>query len=103
MCAIAGLVGWGNRNVLSEMTEMQQHRGPDDTGLWEDCTAGNPWVGLGSRRLAILDLSPAGHMPMSTPDGSCTIAYNGEIYNYPELRVELEKSGCQFRSQSDTE
>ena len=74
------------------------HRGPDDEGVMVDGA-----VGLGSRRLAILDLSPAGHMPMTSDDGSLTIAYNGEVYNFIELRAELEALGHRFRSHTDTE
>jgi len=103
MCGIAGAVNWGDAATLARMTEVQHHRGPDDGGTWTHTTPSGEWVGLGSRRLAILDLSPAGHMPMSTPDGLITVAYNGEIYNYPELRRELEAAGQQFRSNSDTE
>lgn len=74
------------------------HRGPDDAGNLVD--AG---VGLGSRRLAIRDLSPRGHMPMRTPDGRYSIVYNGEVYNSEELRRQLENRGWSFRSNSDTE
>ena len=58
---------------------------------------------MGSRRLAILDLSTAGHMPMSTPDGRLTIVYNGEVYNYRQIENELEAKGYRFRSTTDTE
>jgi asparagine synthase (glutamine-hydrolysing) len=85
------------------MISVQAHRGPDDQGTWETTLPDGTWIGLGSRRLAILDLSPAGHMPMSTPDGRFTIVYNGEIYNYSPLRARLEALGCKFRSHSDTE
>jgi asparagine synthase (glutamine-hydrolysing) len=97
------MVNWGDRSDLSRMTDVQQHRGPDDSGNWETHLQNGGWVGLGSRRLAILDLSQAGHMPMSTPDGKLTIVYNGEIYNYRQLRIELEQKGYEFRSNSDTE
>lgn len=103
MCGIAGLANWGDRETLARMTDALAHRGPDDRGLWQTVSADGGWVGLGSRRLSILDLSPAGHMPMSTPDGRLTIVYNGEVYNYPRLRLELESKGYQFRSSSDTE
>lgn len=102
MCGIAGIVNWGDREALDRMTARQFHRGPDDGGTWESQRNGT-WVGLGSRRLAILDLSPAGHMPMSTKDGRYTIVYNGEVYNYPQLRKELEGQGYTFHSHSDTE
>jgi asparagine synthase (glutamine-hydrolysing) len=85
------------------MNDAQSHRGPDDVGLWVGRLADGAFVGLGSRRLSILDLSPAGRMPMSTPDGRFTITYNGEVYNYPSLRRDLESRGYRFRSGSDTE
>lgn len=103
MCGIAGIVNWGDGEVLAAMTDLQAHRGPDDRGVWEALSAGQDYVGLGSRRLAILDLSLAGHMPMSTPDGRLIITYNGEIYNYPQLRQDLEARGYNLRSHSDTE
>ncbi len=103
MCGIAGLVNMGNPAVLKDMTARLAHRGPDDRGVWDGKTAGDAYLGLGSRRLSILDLSAAGHMPMVSGDGSVIIVYNGEIYNHPELRESLEKKGHRFRSGSDTE
>ncbi len=103
MCGISGAVNWGDKNTLLRMTQVQEHRGPDDGGIWETRLPNGTWVGLGSRRLAILDLSPSGHMPMTTSDGRYTIVYNGEVYNYPELRLELESKGYTFRSNADTE
>lgn len=103
MCGIAGLINWGNSDILGRMTDVQAHRGPDDRGVYGTCTADGTYVGLGSRRLAILDLSVAGHMPMSNPAGTIWITYNGEIYNYPQMRSELEAKGYVFRSHSDTE
>jgi asparagine synthase (glutamine-hydrolysing) len=103
MCGIAGLVDWGSAEILRRMTQVQAHRGPDDSGVWEGRLPDGTWVGLGSRRLAILDLSSAGHMPMTTPQGDVWITYNGEIYNSPELRRQLEAEGVRFRSRSDTE
>jgi asparagine synthase (glutamine-hydrolysing) len=85
------------------MTDIQSHRGPDDRGVWEGTSSSGDPIFLGSRRLAILDLSPAGHMPMSTPDARYTIVYNGEVYNCKALRSELEAKGYRFRSHSDTE
>jgi asparagine synthase (glutamine-hydrolysing) len=76
------------------------HRGPDDMGTWHD--EGGP-VGLGHRRLSIIDLSPAGHQPMTNEDGTVWISYNGEIYDFQEHRARLLAKGHQFRSQSDTE
>jgi asparagine synthase (glutamine-hydrolysing) len=80
------------------MRDVLTHRGPDDAGQHLA-----PGVALGSRRLAILDLSERGHMPMSTPDGRCWIIYNGEVYNYRELRSTLEARGYAFRWNTDTE
>jgi len=65
MCGIAGLINWGNSETLARMTNIQTHRGPDDAGLWEQRFPDGTWVGLGNRRLAIIDLSPAGHMRTS--------------------------------------
>jgi len=103
MCGIGGLANWGDREVLARMTHVQSHRGPDDFGLWERRFPDGSYVGLGSRRLAILDLSPGGHMPMSNEDGTVWITYNGEIYNFAALRRELEGKGHRFRSRTDTE
>ncbi|HJQ68474.1 MAG TPA: asparagine synthase (glutamine-hydrolyzing) [Blastocatellia bacterium] len=103
MCGINGAINWGDSESLARMTRVQAHRGPDDHGAWESTLADGTRVGLGSRRLAILDLSPAGHMPMTTEDGRLTIVYNGEVYNHPRLRRELEAKGHSFRSNGDTE
>jgi asparagine synthase (glutamine-hydrolysing) len=103
MCGISGLVNCGDRETLVRMTNVQSHRGPDDSGLWERHFPDGAYIGLGSRRLAILDLSADGHMPMSNEDGSVWITYNGEIYNFAELRHELEGKGHRFRSHTDTE
>ena len=103
MCGITGTLGFGNVELLETMTDIAAHRGPDDRGTWHTFSRRHGFVGLGSRRLAILDLSPAGHMPMTTEDGRFTIVYNGEVYNYPQLRKELEAKGYVFRSNSDTE
>ena len=80
------------------MTDIMRHRGPDDRGIFIDKN-----IGLGHRRLSIIDLSKTGHQPMFNEDKSLTIVYNGEIYNFGELRGELEKEGIKFRSHSDTE
>jgi asparagine synthase (glutamine-hydrolysing) len=105
MCGISGLVNCGDRETLARMTNVQAHRGPDDSGLWERRSADCTYVGLGSRRLAILDLSAEGHMPMSNEDGTVWITYNGEIYNFAALRRELEgkNNAHRFRSHTDTE
>ncbi|MGC8667530.1 MAG: asparagine synthase (glutamine-hydrolyzing) [Chthonomonadales bacterium] len=102
MCGICGIVGAEpfqiSEDRLIAMRDAMVHRGPDDAGVYH--RAG---VGLASRRLAILDLSERGRMPMSTPDGRYTIVYNGEVYNFRELRATLESKGVRFRSQTDTE
>lgn len=103
MCGIAGLVNCGDRETLLRMTQVQSHRGPDDSGLWEHRFPDGAYFGLGSRRLSILDLSPSGHMPMCNEDRSLWITYNGEIYNFAELRRELESKGHRFTSHTDTE
>lgn len=101
MCGICGLIGPTGQPVpepvLREMTSALAHRGPDGEGLFLD----GP-VGLGHRRLAIIDLK-TGDQPLSTADGRFTLTYNGEVYNYPELRRELEGLGHEFRTSSDTE
>lgn len=102
MCGICGIYNSDgepiDRRVLEGMTEILSHRGPDDFGVYVDGS-----VGLGHRRLSILDLSKAGHQPMVLEDRSVAISYNGEIYNYPTLRRELESRGHHFRSRTDTE
>ena len=103
MCGIAGLANCGDREVLSRMTHAQAHRGPDDSGLWERRFPDGSYVGLGSRRLAILDLSAGGHMPMCNEDRSVWLTYNGEIYNFADLRRELQSKGHRFSSNTDTE
>src|SRR5215472_1026702 len=103
MCGISGVVNCGDRETLARMTHVQSHRGPDDSGIWERKFPNGTYIGLGSRRLAILDLSPVGHMPMCNEDGTLWITYNGEIYNFAELRHELEGKGHHFISHTDTE
>ncbi len=103
MCGISGLANCGDRETLGRMTAIQAHRGPDDSGLWEQRFPDGTYIGLGSRRLAILDLSPEGHMPMCNPQRTLWITYNGEIYNFRELRQELAAKGHQFVSETDTE
>lgn len=106
MCGIAGILLKNNSSLpdmqerLSAMAHAMQHRGPDDEGVW---LSPDGRIGFASRRLAIQDLSPAGHMPMGNADGTVWISYNGEIYNAGELRPELERRGYVFRSHSDTE
>lgn len=102
MCGITGLINLNGAPVspiiLKNMTDAIVHRGPDGDGHW---TEGS--VGLGHRRLAIIDLSPAGHQPMISTDHRYVLSYNGEIYNYRELRAELEAAGYWFRSKTDSE
>lgn len=103
MCGIAGIFAFDRTaqidpQLLRRMTDLIAHRGPDDSGEW---ISGN--VGLGHRRLSIIDLSPAGHQPMGSADGALWISYNGECYNYAELAAGLRQRGHRFRSQSDTE
>src|SRR5438067_11519831 len=83
---------------LWAMVGTLRHRGPDDEGVWTDGRAG-----LAHARLSIIDLSPAGHQPMASADGTAWITYNGEVYNFAEIRHELEALGYPFRSRSDTE
>lgn len=106
MCGIAGIFLKPNADAsdlyhrLLSMTKSMQHRGPDDEGIF---ISESGRIGLANRRLAIRDLSPAGHMPMSNRQEDVWITYNGEVYNADELRSDLEQSGYVFRSQSDTE
>jgi asparagine synthase (glutamine-hydrolysing) len=106
MCGISGIAttgeGAGARELLEAMNERLRHRGPDDGGVWLG-GEGDVRVGLGTRRLSIIDLSPRGHMPMSGADGRLHITYNGEVYNFREIRRELEALGHVFRSDTDTE
>jgi asparagine synthase (glutamine-hydrolysing) len=100
MCGIVGISGKRDPAALGVAVRAMAHRGPDDAGIFEDPAAG---VGLGQVRLSIIDLSPLGHQPMYSPDGQVVIVFNGEIFNYRELRHELEAEGHSFRGHSDTE
>jgi len=107
MCGLSGFVlGRPQADVdelrrrVDVMSATLRQRGPDDSGTWADPAAG---VGLGHRRLAILDLSAEGHQPMISANGRYVLVYNGEIYNFAELRVELDKQGYRWRGHSDTE
>ena len=102
MCGIVGIIHRDadravEEDLLLAMTDVLIHRGPDDSGTWI-CGP----VGLGHRRLSVIDLA-GGHQPMSVADGSMVITYNGEIYNYLELREELKRKDFEFRTLSDTE
>ena len=102
MCGITGIIHLNgdpvSPSLLQQMTDAINHRGPDSEGQWID---GN--VGLGHRRLSIIDLSPAGHQPMISLEHRFVLSYNGEVYNFKELRAELEAAGYWFRSQTDSE
>lgn len=102
MCGIAGIITKSgaspDEGLVRRMTQAVAHRGPDGEGIWV-----YPGVGLGHRRLAIVDLSDNGAQPMASSDGRFTIVFNGEIYNFRELKTELESKGAHFRSSSDTE
>ena len=103
MCGITGAINWGTKELLEKMTQSISHRGRDDNGLWDEVTSDGAWIGLGHRRLSILDLSSAGHQPMFSENGRFGIVFNGEIYNYQELRDDLRSEGCHFKSNTDTE
>ncbi len=106
MCGIVGILNLLpelppiEENMLGYMRDTMTHRGPDSSGIW---TSKNGVVGLGHRRLSIIDLTPTGHQPMCNEDGSVWITFNGEIYNHLELRKELESLSHRYRSSSDTE
>jgi len=104
MCGICGYIA-ENRiddSVLEMMNNSMMHRGPDDAGIWNEQQYGYA-IGLAQRRLSIMDLSPSGHQPMFSADKKICIVFNGEIYNFWEVRAELEQKGYTFRSQCDTE
>src|SRR6266446_2275843 len=106
MCAIAAIFSYGpdappaDPEELLKIRDAMQRRGPDGAGEWY---SPNRRVGLAHRRLSIIDLSPSGAQPMADERGSLVVTFNGEIYNYRELRAGLEQKGYVFRSQSDTE
>src|SRR4051812_39883930 len=106
MCGILGQIAFSDSRfpadgaaLLAPLIDRIARRGPDDGGIWSD----GRHATLAHRRLAILDLSAASHQPMLSHDGRFAIVYNGEIYNYRELRRELENIGARFCSQGDTE
>ncbi|MFA5142614.1 MAG: asparagine synthase (glutamine-hydrolyzing) [Candidatus Omnitrophota bacterium] len=106
MCGICGIInnrpGIAGENAVRAMSDKLIHRGPDDAGIYRD-KASLPEAVLGHRRLSIIDLSPRGHQPMSNEDGTIWLVMNGEIYNYRELKLELEAKGHKFSSNTDTE
>ena len=107
MCGIAGFVGAGRRAVIERaiqaMTAAQRHRGPDDGGIALATAGSSRFAALGSRRLAIIDKSPAGRQPMTNGVASALVVFNGEIYNFRALRAELTGAGYAFQSHTDTE
>jgi len=108
MCGIFGIIGHNARvpgEVLERATKSLAHRGPDDTGtvILRDSCGQEVEIGLGNRRLAILDLSPLGHQPMNDPATGNWIVYNGEVYNFREVRAKLERERVHFSGHSDTE
>src|SRR5437899_501039 len=106
MCGVAGIFAYHyaapavSREEVLRIRDHMAARGPDGAGEWY---TPDQRVGLGHRRLAIIDLGPGGHQPMLSADGQVAISFNGEIYNYKALRADLQKEGCSFRSDSDTE
>src|SRR5437867_2185649 len=107
MCGIAGIVNKAATlspesllTCANVMASLMRHRGPDDSGVWVDPDGR---AALSHRRLSIIDTSSAGHQPMLSPDGHHVLTYNGELYNFLELKAELESRGERFASRSDTE
>src|SRR5262245_66568851 len=107
MCGIAGRIDWraatpadALRSIGEAMIESVRHRGPDEGDVWVEAEGG---VALGQRRLAIIDLSPGGAQPMHSADRRYVMTFNGEIYNYRDIRRELQAAGRSMRSESDTE
>jgi len=98
MCGIAGFLGMNNDALLRKMVRIISHRGPDDEGFFTDHD-----IGLGHRRLSVIDLSLHGHQPMEDMESRAVISFNGEIYNFKEIRKELIRLGYRFRSGTDTE
>src|SRR6267378_5269029 len=106
MCGIGGIYAYGgvsggiDRDELHKIRESMARRGPDGAGTW---LSKSGFIGLCHRRLAIIDIGESGAQPMASHDGSLVVTFNGEIYNYKQLRTELQSKGMRFRSASDTE
>ncbi|MBU1255903.1 asparagine synthase (glutamine-hydrolyzing), partial [Patescibacteria group bacterium] len=98
MCGLAGYVGKGDKGILEKMTRSLKYRGPNDEGFFIQ-----DGIGLGHQRLSIIDLSDRGRQPISNEDGTIKVVFNGEIYNFQELRKELIYKGHKFKSQTDSE
>ena len=107
MCGICGILDYSkeraSEGLISSMCRRMQHRGPDDEGIYIDDSVSNLSLGLGHRRLKIIDLSQSGHQPMPNENKTIWIIFNGEIYNFKELRAELVNKGHVFESNTDTE
>ena len=104
MCGICGTVGFASRQQLEEMNALIAHRGPDDQGVKIlSGSDGEPLAGLANRRLSVIDLTSPGHQPMANEDGTIWMTYNGEVFNFLELRAHLESRGHRFHSGTDTE
>ncbi|HEX8177622.1 MAG TPA: asparagine synthase (glutamine-hydrolyzing) [Pyrinomonadaceae bacterium] len=105
MCGIAGLIGINPAATIAPMLARIEHRGRDDEGVWTSGSIDDDGrrASLGHRRLSIIDPTPAGHQPMLSEDGRFVLTFNGEIYNYRELREELQSKGRRFRTDTDTE
>ncbi|MBM3253394.1 MAG: asparagine synthetase B, partial [Candidatus Omnitrophica bacterium] len=105
MCGICGIIDFSGKKIEEQtirvMCSKMRHRGPDDEGIYINKKTTS--VGLGHRRLSIIDLSSSGHQPMSNEDQTVWIVLNGEIYNYKDLRCDLENRGHVFKSNTDTE
>ena len=98
MCGICGVFGHPDPDATRRMVQAMHHRGPDDSGVYSDSS-----ISFGMARLAVIDLKPTGHQPMSNHAQTIWIVYNGEVYNFTEQREHLEKMGESFVSTSDTE
>src|SRR5215813_1020897 len=103
MCGICGVAGQATEELLTRMLDRIAHRGPDDRGVYFARSKAGEAIGLGHQRLSIIDLSSAGHEPMSDDQQRVWLTYNGEIYNFRSIRAELKDRGYEFRSDTDAE